>query len=440
MNKVIIFDYDDTIVRAKEHHLVILRQLYEQKFIDLEPQLVEKLPISIEGLYKFLSEHKCENGGYEDFKSKFNNLEPDKTDVFPWIPNLLDNLKREQYDMVICSYNDLHKIERNLERQNLKQYFKFIFTPTTGFSKKNSNIFNHLKKEYQSAVFKSVLIGDSSSDLKLANNSGIEYLDVKDIEGLTDQERLSIILSAVTEISVHDLTSTLEDNLLVAQYNSLRAELLNHQEVEEKTYSTTLLVTGTIFSAMLTIIFTNDVKIYTGLAFVFPAFYTLTSLSKYLTNSLRVTNISSFIGVKYSPFFPHDINWELKIGEFSSNSEVKKSVNLNSSFETAFVYRIIIVVAILLSMIVSFISFGKHFIKYAITHFSFEYEFLSFRYLLLEISRNPYPYLSLLDLIGVICANILVAYLYFKKINDSKKKMKYSEKKKLLTELWTDLP
>ena len=194
------------------------------------------------------------------------------------------------------------------------------------------------------------------------------------------------------------------NDIIIAQYNSLRQEILDLNTHNEKIYSNTIILVGATWSALLTIIFSNTIMFIPGIIFLIPSIYLISSISKYITNDNRIANISSYIGKSYKKYFTRNLNWETSIGKFARSG----NFDLSSKFSNIFVYTVLLYLSVVLSFLVS--------IGYLI--------------------QRKCDIISIIDFVLILIFSISIIIVF---LNLKKKRIPFGERKKILDKIWKSI-
>jgi len=198
--KLLIFDYDDTLVNTEERLGFVFDILYGTKFVSFRKELFDIIPCEFKDIYSFLKEKKIENKTFNEFASLFFGLEPDKTEVFLWVKELLDKLTSQGFVFSICSSNDYIKIDTNLRRLKLRNYFNPIISRDSGYIKPDPRLFDLLFKDFKKENLNCVYIGDSKNDSLLATNSGVPFINFNDFKKISLSQKIELINNKLDEI------------------------------------------------------------------------------------------------------------------------------------------------------------------------------------------------------------------------------------------------
>lgn len=178
MSKVIIFDFDGTIADTLDTIINIVNQVKTKngyKPISFEEiadyknltsqQIIKKSGISIFKIPCLIKQVK------QELNQRINNIK-----LFNGIPEVIQELKRQNHTLVIITSNSRENVITFLKYNNLLEYFDFIYPGKTIFGK-DKIIKNFLKQKNinsQNAIY----IGDEIRDIEAAKKSNIQIISV----------------------------------------------------------------------------------------------------------------------------------------------------------------------------------------------------------------------------------------------------------------------
>lgn len=142
-----------------------------------------------------------------------------------------------------------------------------------------------------------------------------------------------------------DVNST---DFFIAQYNTLRAEILYLMDSNEKRIFTACGFVSALWTILATLI---AAKISVpAFAVILPSLILILALKTHITHSLRVSNIGSFLGYSTQGNASGIANWELEIAKFAKDSGVSLSAGISSV--TIYIFMIAISCAAGISLLV----------------------------------------------------------------------------------------
>jgi hypothetical protein len=121
---------------------------------------------------------------------------------------------------------------------------------------------------------------------------------------------------------------TATDNVFVAQYTALRAEILQLMLNNEQRTLGALGISGVLWSVLVTLL-GSKVPV-PGVAFLGPLPLALAGLNSYVAVSRRIANIGSFIGAATHSYVPGLPNWESEVGIYAQQPGNRMSTRMST--------------------------------------------------------------------------------------------------------------
>ena len=176
--KAVLFDFDGTIANTQDAFLEIINDLADEwhypsiDHVQLEKlknlsslEIIQQSGIPTLKIPFILKRVKKELG------KKISQLEP-----YQSIGNALLTLKNQGYLIGIVTSNLKENVMAFLEKNELDQFFDFVYSGTTLFGK--DKIINRVIKEYQLKVEEVIYVGDETRDISAAQQSKIRMISV----------------------------------------------------------------------------------------------------------------------------------------------------------------------------------------------------------------------------------------------------------------------
>lgn len=191
---LIVFDWDGTIVDSIDWIVDCIRQVSEQENLDkpskqackdiiglsltnamltLFPGITEETKVSMVNSYRksYLAKPITANDAF--------------LDALP----VLKHLKKKGKTLAVATGKGQAGLDRGLDGTNLRVFFDHLRCADTMQSKPSPHMLFDIMKEADIAPEKTVMIGDSTLDLKMANNAGVASIGVT--TGAHSREMLS---------------------------------------------------------------------------------------------------------------------------------------------------------------------------------------------------------------------------------------------------------
>lgn len=184
MYKLIIFDFDGTLVDSAPGIVDVMHQVVDEYL--LSKQILEKwqplvgipLMAQMEVIFpdKGIDYH-------ETVANRYRAIYDTKAiEICPLFPNLLQILKKLQdskIDLAIVSSKRRNLVELVLDHHDLGQYFRVVMgQQDVQNHKPHPEPVHHTLKKLNHAHKNSVVIGDSTYDLDMARNAGVDAIGV----------------------------------------------------------------------------------------------------------------------------------------------------------------------------------------------------------------------------------------------------------------------
>ncbi|OMP29985.1 phosphoglycolate phosphatase [Mangrovimonas sp. DI 80] len=186
--ELIIFDFDGTLINSiPDLTLAINKMLSHYNLLPLtikqvtpfvgngaKPLVRRSLELSMQN--NSISETLME----EAFNIYFSAYKQDTcvdTFMYPGVPDTLNYLDKNGYQMVICTNKPLDFIEPILDKLEIKQFFKYwIGENSLPLKKPNAAPLLHLVDTMNTTIEKSIMVGDSKNDILAAQNANMENI------------------------------------------------------------------------------------------------------------------------------------------------------------------------------------------------------------------------------------------------------------------------
>ena len=180
--KVIIFDWDGTIVNSTG---LIVRAIKEAALtkgitIDDERKIFSVIGLGLSQafykLFNYLSKQEIKEleGLYKD--SYLKNI--NEVSLFDGIEFGIKDLHRRGYNLAIATGKSRRGLDIALSKSGLESLFEVTKTIDECFSKPHPQMVNEILDFYIVEKNEALIIGDSTYDLEMANNAGIDSLGV----------------------------------------------------------------------------------------------------------------------------------------------------------------------------------------------------------------------------------------------------------------------
>lgn len=181
--KLIIFDWDGTLINSIDRIVFCLQRTIKkmgfEKRTDVQAQSVIGLGLE-EAILTLMPEVKKQTNllneavnTYRDYF--FSNNIPDSA-LFEGAVAVLDYLKNKGYLLAIATGKSLKGLTGDLTSNNVTDYFVVLKTADLTKSKPDPLMVTQIMAELNINKADAVMVGDTTFDLEMANNAGIDSI------------------------------------------------------------------------------------------------------------------------------------------------------------------------------------------------------------------------------------------------------------------------
>lgn len=185
MYKGIIFDFDGVIVKSNNIKSEAFANLYMEHGEEVVNKVIRhhqsNLGISRFEKIKFYHNNflnkNITNEKIKKIANKFSNLVFDKVTLAPYIPGVLDFIKKNYglTKLFISTATPTEEIEKILINRKIKHYFNGIY----GSPESKILHIRKIKKKYKMNSKEIIFYGDGSSDLNAAIDTDVNFVLIK---------------------------------------------------------------------------------------------------------------------------------------------------------------------------------------------------------------------------------------------------------------------
>ncbi len=175
--KLIIFDFDGVLIDSKKNMEISWESVKKKTESSIEfSKYFNKIGLPF---FKILKKIKFDRNFKQAKKiydeTSLNNLNTIK--LFPGVRKFLKKISTK-YVLVLITSKSKDRTKKILKKLNLN--FDHVFCPEDRFkSKPNPEVINYIKKKYNLKKHELIIIGDSLTDKKLAQNAKIKFIFAK---------------------------------------------------------------------------------------------------------------------------------------------------------------------------------------------------------------------------------------------------------------------
>jgi phosphoglycolate phosphatase len=180
MSKLIIFDWDGTIVDSASHivnsvNFAARKTLNKEKSDDEVKQVIG---LSLVEAYKCLFGNENIDK-YDDFSAEYRRYYAlDRPQMFKGVDLVLNELKKNNYQLAVATGKSRKGLENDINAFQLSGMFDSTQTVDECFSKPNPQMIENILKELGFEKNNALMVGDSNYDEKMAINANVDFLAV----------------------------------------------------------------------------------------------------------------------------------------------------------------------------------------------------------------------------------------------------------------------
>ncbi|TEW43771.1 HAD-IIIA family hydrolase [Psychromonas algicola] len=208
--KLIIFDWDGTLMDSIDKIVLCMQQAAkQQQQVVASKQSVKgiiglSLLKAVQQLYPLLGLSE-QQALVEAYRQQYNLNQHIETPLYPDIKKLLVNLKSQGYTLAVATGKGRNGLNKMLEKSATSKLFSATICADEAHSKPDPLMLNLLLEKLGIEASQALMVGDSSYDLEMAKNAGMDSLGVS--YGVHDANQLSLYDPVAI---VDDLTTELQ--------------------------------------------------------------------------------------------------------------------------------------------------------------------------------------------------------------------------------------
>lgn len=181
--KLIVFDWDGTLMDSIDKIVLCMQQAAKQlqQTIPSEQSIKNIIGLSLlkamQQLFPTLSLSE-QDALVEAYRQQYNLHQHIGTPLYPQIKKLLMNLKTQGYTLAVATGKGRNGLNRMLEQSNTASLFSATICADEANSKPDPLMLNLLLEKLNFDASQALMVGDSSYDLEMAENAGMDRLGV----------------------------------------------------------------------------------------------------------------------------------------------------------------------------------------------------------------------------------------------------------------------
>lgn len=182
--QLLIFDWDGTLVDSIGR---IVEAMHQAAFSSGLPRLDDAaikgiiglaLPEAIRVLYPELDDQACSERFARRYSDCYLTLEREPSALFPGVAEALEAFRAQGYRLAVATGKSRHGLQRVLEGRGWADYFDLTRCADEAASKPHPLMLQQILQHFQLAPTQALMVGDSSFDLQMAHNAGMDSVAV----------------------------------------------------------------------------------------------------------------------------------------------------------------------------------------------------------------------------------------------------------------------
>ena len=186
MTKLVIFDYDDTLIKSSD--VLFTVNFNAAKDLGLVPATKEVF-FSLWGKpHKEMVATMYPEVAFEEYLKSYNKAyDPELLKVFDDVKPVLTYLKDSGYKLAILSSKRISFLKDHLEKNGLIDFFEYIHgAESSEFNKPDPRVFDDILKHFGLDTDEVLYVGDQTSDFVVSKKADIDFIAVT--TGINNEE------------------------------------------------------------------------------------------------------------------------------------------------------------------------------------------------------------------------------------------------------------
>jgi len=212
---LLVFDWDGTLVDSIER-IVTSLQFASREITAIEISEKQARDVIGLGLGEAIARLHPELAANDDsqilsdladsYRQHYLYDNPVPAPLFAGVREMLDDLRRQNYQLAVSTGKSRHGLEQSLAEHGLGEYFADIRCASDHRSKPHPEMLHKILQKLNFSASETLMIGDSEHDMKMANNAQMACIGVT--HGVHDAQTLQqfqplACLNNITELSYY---------------------------------------------------------------------------------------------------------------------------------------------------------------------------------------------------------------------------------------------
>ena len=182
--QLLIFDWDGTLVDSIGR---IVEAMHQAALSSGLPRLDDAaikgiiglaLPEAIRVLYPELEDQACSERFAQRYSDCYLTLEAEPSPLFPGVAEALEVFRAQGFHLAVATGKSRHGLQRVLEGRGWCDYFDLTRCADETASKPHPLMLHETLQHFQLPPERALMVGDSSFDLQMAHNAGMDSVAV----------------------------------------------------------------------------------------------------------------------------------------------------------------------------------------------------------------------------------------------------------------------
>ncbi len=199
--KLIVFDWDGTLMDSTGRIVSAMQQTARNLELPVPAAAAVKgiIGLGITDCFNLLfPELDCHKAITEEYRYQYVEGDKTPTPLFAGVPELLTILKNQGYQLAVATGKARHGLDRVLHETGLQEIFHHtVGADEVANAKPNPDMLHLLMNKMDCQPHQTVMIGDTSFDLEMAQNAGTHAIGVsfgaQSVEQLSSYQPFAII-------------------------------------------------------------------------------------------------------------------------------------------------------------------------------------------------------------------------------------------------------